>query len=64
DNKPSTLDAVVTRHIIETLEKADGRIEGIGGAAQMLDINPSTLRKRMRKLGIPYGRLAGRASTL
>jgi len=38
------------------LEKANGKISGPGGAAQILDINPSTLRKRMKKLGIPYGR--------
>lgn len=28
------------------------RIEGANGAAMILDMNPSTLRSRMRKLGI------------
>jgi transcriptional regulator with GAF, ATPase, and Fis domain len=27
-------------------------IQGKGGAAEILDINPSTLRSRMEKLGI------------
>ena len=27
-----------------------------GGAAEILGIHPSTLRSRMRKLGVPYGR--------
>jgi transcriptional regulator with GAF, ATPase, and Fis domain len=27
-------------------------VEGRGGAAELLRINPSTLRSRMRKLGI------------
>ena len=41
------------RHHIETaLAHAGGRIEGPGGAAHRLAINPHTLRSRMRKLGI------------
>jgi transcriptional regulator with GAF, ATPase, and Fis domain len=28
------------------------KIEGKGGAADILDINPGTLRSRMKKLGI------------
>ena len=44
-------------HITRTLEETGWRIEGPKGAAVILDINPSTLRTRMRKLGIkkPYG---------
>jgi transcriptional regulator with GAF, ATPase, and Fis domain len=44
------------RHIGRALEKAGGKVEGPGGAAQILNINPNTLRKRMKRLGIPYGR--------
>ena len=33
-----------------------GRIEGTGGVAMQLGINPNTLRARMKKLGIAYGR--------
>lgn len=50
------LDHVVARHIRRVLELAGGRVEGNGGAAARLGIHPSTLRKRMRKLGVPFGR--------
>jgi transcriptional regulator with GAF, ATPase, and Fis domain len=39
-------------HILRVLKKAAWRIEGAGGAADILGFNPSTLRSRMRKLGI------------
>jgi transcriptional regulator with GAF, ATPase, and Fis domain len=54
------LDDVVSSHIRRVLGLAGGKVEGEGGAAALLDVNPSTLRKRMRKLGIPFGRRAGR----
>jgi PAS domain S-box-containing protein len=38
--------------ILRTLDRTGGRIEGPTGAAALLAINPSTLRSRMRKLGI------------
>jgi hypothetical protein len=34
-----------------------GRVEGQGGAAELLGVNPGTLRHRMRKLGIAFGRM-------
>ncbi len=51
-----SLDEMNARHIGRALEKAGGKVEGPGGAAQILNINPNTLRKRMKRLGIPYGR--------
>jgi len=39
-------------HILTTLRKKRWIIEGQNGAAQLLGINPSTLRSRMKKLGI------------
>jgi chemotaxis protein methyltransferase CheR len=39
-------------HMTATLERLNWRIEGDGGAADALGINASTLRSRMRKLGI------------
>lgn len=39
-------------HILQVLRKTNWRVEGKNGAAAILDINPSTLRARMRKLGI------------
>ena len=44
-------------HILLALRKTNWRIHGEDGAAALLDINPSTLRGRMRKQGInrpPY----------
>ena len=51
-------DAVVTleegerMHIRQALAATAGRIHGPDGAAALLGINPSTLRSRMKKLGI------------
>lgn len=39
-------------HILEVLEKCDWKIYGTGGAADILEINASTLKSRMKKLGI------------
>jgi transcriptional regulator with GAF, ATPase, and Fis domain len=50
------LDAVITRHIRRVLSKTKGKVHGQDGAAAFLGINPSTLRNRMKKLGIDYGR--------
>lgn len=52
------LDGVMSGHIRRVLEMCGGRVEGHRGAARLLNIHPSTLRKRMRKLGIPFGRRA------
>ena len=52
------LDTVMTRHIRRVLELCNGRVEGERGAARLLKIHPSTLRKRMKKLGVPFGRNA------
>jgi transcriptional regulator with GAF, ATPase, and Fis domain len=41
-----------TDHILRVLEQTNWRIDGAKGAALILDMNPSTLRSRMRKLGI------------
>lgn len=39
-------------HIVAVLEKCKGKVSGTGGAAEVLDIPPSTLNSRMKKLGI------------
>ncbi|MDR3554245.1 MAG: sigma 54-interacting transcriptional regulator [Syntrophobacteraceae bacterium] len=49
-----TIDQVVSRHIRRTLQTTHGRISGSRGAAQLLGVNPHTLRSRMQKLGIPF----------
>lgn len=50
-----TLNEVQVKHIKRVLERTKGKVEGQGGAAELLDVNPGTLRHRMRKLGIPFG---------
>ena len=47
-----TLEDVEREYIIRTLENTGWRIEGPHGAANILGLNPSTLRTRMIKLGI------------
>ena len=49
------LAAAMRRHIERALTATRGRIEGKGGAADLLAINPHTLRARMRKLEIDPG---------
>ncbi len=56
DHGPLRLDEVICRHIQGVLKKTAGRVNGPEGAAALLNIHPSTLRNRMKKLGIPYGR--------
>jgi DNA-binding NtrC family response regulator len=51
-----SLDQVVAEHIRKALVLCNGRISGPRGAAKMLGINPNTLRNRMDKHGISYGR--------
>ena len=46
------LEDVERRHIERVLEHTGGVIEGPSGAAKLLDIKPSTLRSRMRRLGV------------
>jgi DNA-binding NtrC family response regulator len=58
DQGPLALDAVVARHIRAVLERCHGRVEGEHGAARLLDVHPSTLRKRMKKLGVSFGRMS------
>jgi formate hydrogenlyase transcriptional activator len=47
-----TLEAMEREFILQRLEQTNWKIEGIGGAADSLGINSSTLRNRMKKLGI------------
>jgi transcriptional regulator with GAF, ATPase, and Fis domain len=47
-----TLDQVQRDHIVAALNRSNWRIDGPTGAAQALQLNPSTLRSRMKKLGI------------
>ncbi len=57
--KPMTLKEMEAFYISWALEQCQGRIQGAGGAAVLLDLHPATLRSKMRKLGIP---LPGRSA--
>jgi len=48
----ATLDEIERAHIRRVLERTRWAIEGERGAARLLGLNPSTLRGRLRKLGI------------
>ena len=56
EQETQRLEQVEARHIEAVLRKAGGKVSGKGGAADLLGINPNTLRHRMRKLGIRFGR--------
>ncbi|MEM8963648.1 MAG: sigma 54-interacting transcriptional regulator [Acidobacteriota bacterium] len=47
-----TMDQAIAAHIRSVLHATKGQIAGRGGAAELLDMNPSTLRFRIDKLGI------------
>lgn len=52
------LDRLIAGHIVKALKMTCGQVGGERGAAELLGLNPSTLRKKMRKLGIPFGKSA------
>jgi chemotaxis protein methyltransferase CheR len=47
-----TLEEVERNHIVRVLEQTNGKVSGKNGAAEILGLNRSTLRARMRKLNI------------
>jgi len=55
------LDEVIAAHIARVVRQCGGKINGPGGAAELLGVNPNTLRARMDRLGVRYGRRSGRS---
>ena len=55
DGSSLTLKEMERRHITELLKRTGWKIDGPGGAARLLELNPSTLRSRIKKLGIRRG---------
>jgi PAS domain S-box-containing protein len=49
---PRELAAIEREHIMKVLEQARWKIDGANGAAALLKLHPSTLRFRLKKLGI------------
>lgn len=63
DDPIETLDTVISSHLKRALAATGGRIEGPGGAAALLGLNASTLRHRLRRLRIPFGRAGSPGAT-
>ncbi|WP_343673531.1 sigma 54-interacting transcriptional regulator [Chitinophaga sp.] len=47
-----TIHEVEREYIVSILKRCKGKIQGIGGAAELLNIPPTTLHSKMKKLGI------------
>jgi formate hydrogenlyase transcriptional activator len=47
-----SLEEVERAHIVEVLQRTSWKIDGIDGAARLLKLHPSTLRSRIKRLGI------------
>jgi transcriptional regulator with GAF, ATPase, and Fis domain len=52
ENQRRTLEDIERESILKVLKETNWKIEGRNGAANVLGLNPSTLRGRMRKFGI------------
>ena len=53
-NELATLDEIEKQYIIHVLDICAWKVQGDGGAAEILGLKPNTLRSRMKKLGIPF----------
>jgi formate hydrogenlyase transcriptional activator len=51
-DSPLTLEEIDRSHIVEILQRTGWKIDGADGAARLLKLHPSTLRSRIKKLGI------------
>ena len=60
DSTPTgeTLEQTEYNLILRTLKNVHWKVEGPGGAAELLNLHPSTLRSKMRKLGIERPRFS------
>ena len=57
-----SMDEAMEHHILKILEFTEGQVAGKGGAAEILKMDPGTLRFRMKKLGITSQRRRSRIS--
>jgi len=55
------LEDVIRTHIKGVLQLTQGKIQGKDGAAVKLGLHSSTLRHRLRKLGIPFGQSSSKS---
>ena len=52
DTRMKTIHENEREYIINVLKKCNGKIWGMGGAAEVLNLPPTTLKSKMKKLGI------------
>ena len=52
DQQLFSLDQFIKHHIQQALKLSNGKVRGMDGAAQLLQVNHNTLRSKMRKFGI------------
>ncbi len=50
--KMKSMEEMEKEHIMNALKSCNGKVSGIGGAAELLQIQPQTLYSKMKKLGI------------
>jgi len=55
ESRMKTMHENEREYILSVLKKCNGRVWGAAGAAEVLNINPSTLKSKMKKLGIHKG---------
>ncbi len=58
ENTSFKLNLVIAQQIRKALKASGGKVHGKGGAAELLGVNSGTLRHKMKKLDIPFGRKA------
>ena len=58
EKETMNMDQAMSALIRKALKKSGGKVDGKGGAAKLLGLHPMTLRHRMKKLNIPFGKKA------
>lgn len=53
--KMKSMEEMEKEHIMNALQACNGKVSGIGGAAELLQMQPQTLYSKMKKLGIKQG---------
>jgi formate hydrogenlyase transcriptional activator len=51
-NRVKTIDEIEREHILYVLQRCNGKVSGVGGAAQALNIPSTTLGSKIKRLGI------------
>src|SRR5258708_16346673 len=51
-SKVKTIDEMERDHVLSVLKHCNERVSGTGGAAELLNLPPSTLTAKMKRLGI------------